>query len=114
MIVNGQREDNNNYLIEGISATDYNVSQSTNVPLPTPDVIQEFKVQTSLLRRQPGRNSGGNINATVEVRHRTFHGDAYEFFRNDVLNANEFFLMGRTKTSFVKQNIFGGGWADRS
>src|SRR3979490_423660 len=47
VIVNGQREDNNNYLIEGISATDYNVSQSTNVPLPNPDVIEEFKVQTS-------------------------------------------------------------------
>ena len=48
IVVNGQREDNNNYLIEGISSTDYNVSQSTNVPLPNPDVIQEFKIQTSL------------------------------------------------------------------
>jgi len=48
IIVNGQREDNNNYLIEGISATDYNVAQLTNTPLPNPDVIQEFKVQTSL------------------------------------------------------------------
>jgi len=43
VIVNGQREDNNNYLIEGISATDYNVAQATNIPLPNPDVIQEFK-----------------------------------------------------------------------
>src|SRR5713226_2798914 len=42
LFVNGQREDNNNFLIEGISATDYNVAQATYVPLPNPDVIQEF------------------------------------------------------------------------
>ncbi|PYX47198.1 MAG: hypothetical protein DMG83_05295 [Acidobacteria bacterium] len=48
VIVNGQREDNNNYLIEGISATDYNVAQATNIPLPNPDVIQEFKVRRCL------------------------------------------------------------------
>ena len=39
IIVNGQREDNNNYLIEGISATDYNVADLTNTPLPNPDVV---------------------------------------------------------------------------
>src|SRR5438552_8916426 len=47
IIVNGQREDNNNYLIEGISATDYNVAQATTVPMPIPDVFCEFKVQRS-------------------------------------------------------------------
>jgi carboxypeptidase family protein/TonB-dependent receptor-like protein len=109
VIVNGQREDNNNYLIEGISATDYNVSQSTNVPLPNPDVIQEFKVQTSLYDASQGRNSGGNVNAILKSGTRQFHGDVYEFFRNDVLNANEFFLnrAGQARPS-VKQNIFGG------
>ena len=45
IIVNGQREDNNNYNIEGITATDYNVAELTNTPLPNPDVVQEFKVQ---------------------------------------------------------------------
>lgn len=109
VIVNGQREDNNNYLIEGISATDYNVSQSTNVPLPNPDVIEEFKVQTSLYDASQGRNSGGNVNAILKSGTRKFHGDLYEFFRNDVLNANEFFLnrAGQKRPS-VKQNIFGG------
>ena len=90
--VNGQREDNNNYLIEGISATDYNVAQATNVPLPNPDVIQEFKVQTSLYDASQGRNGGGNVNAILKSGTRELHGDVYEFFRNDVLNANEFFL----------------------
>jgi hypothetical protein len=108
VIVNGQREDNNNYLIEGISATDYNVSQSTNVPLPNPDVIEEFKVQTSLYDASQGRNSGGNVNAILKSGTKSFHGDAYEFFRNDVLNANEFFLnRANQKRPSVKQNIFG-------
>jgi hypothetical protein len=109
IIVNGQREDNNNYLIEGISATDYNVAQATYVPLPNPDVIQEFKVQTSLYDASQGRNGGGNVNAILKSGTRELHGDAYEFFRNDVLNANEFFLnrQGLARPS-VKQNIFGG------
>ena len=108
VVVNGQREDNNNYLIEGISVTDYNVAQATNIPLPNPDVIQEFKVQTSLYDASQGRNSGGNVNAILRSGTKQFHGDAYEFLRNDVLNANEFFLnrAGQRRPP-VKQNIFG-------
>src|SRR5437868_3768082 len=109
VIVNGQREDNNNYLIEGISATDYNVAQATNIPLPNPDVIQEFKVQTSLYDASQGRNGGGNVNAILKSGTREWHGDIYEFFRNDVLNANEYFVnrQGQPRPA-VKQNIFGG------
>jgi len=109
IFVNGQREDNNNYLIEGISATDYNVAQSTNVPLPNPDVIGEFKVQTSLYDASQGRNGGGNVNAILKSGTKTLHGDVYEFFRNNVLNANEYFLKqaGQPRPD-VKQNIFGG------
>ncbi len=108
IFVNGQREDNNNYLIEGISATDYNVAQTYYVPLPNPDVIQEFKVQTSLYDASQGRNGGGNVNAILRTGTRELHGDAYEFFRNDVLNANEFFhnATGQPRPP-VKQNIFG-------
>ncbi len=108
-IVNGQREDNNNYLIEGISATDYNVAELTNTPLPNPDVVQEFKVQTSLYDASQGRNGGGNINAILKSGTRQFHGDVYEFFRNDKLNANEYFLKQHGQTRpVIKQNIFGG------
>ena len=108
LFVNGQREDNNNFLIEGISATDYNVAQATYVPLPNPDVIQEFKVQTSLYDASQGRDGGGNVNAILKSGTREYHGDAYEYFRNDILNANEFFLNkdGQPRPS-VKQNIFG-------
>ena len=109
IIVNGQREDNNNYLIEGISATDYNVAELTNTPLPNPDVVQEFKVQTSLYDASQGRNGGGNVNAILKSGTRQFHGDVYEFFRNDILNANEYFLKqeGQPRPQ-IRQNIFGG------
>ncbi|NDQ57789.1 MAG: TonB-dependent receptor [Acidipila sp.] len=107
--VNGQREDNNNYLIEGISATDYNVGELTNTPLPNPEVIQEFKVQTSLYDASQGRNGGGNINAILKSGTSQFHGSLYEFFRNEALNANEFFLnrAGQPRP-VVRQNIYGG------
>src|SRR5579863_7595764 len=109
LFVNGQREDNNNYLIEGISATDYNVAQATYVPLPNPDVIQEFKVQTSLYDASQGRDGGGNVNAILKSGTRQYHGDAYEFFRNDKLNANDFFLnRDGVARPDIKQNIFGG------
>ena len=107
--VNGQREDNNNYLIEGISVTDYNVAELTNTPLPNPDVVQEFKVQTSLYDASQGRNGGGNINAILKSGTNTLHGDAYEFFRNTVLDANEYFLKGSgSPRPVIQQNIFGG------
>jgi hypothetical protein len=107
--VNGQREDNNNYLIEGISATDYNVGKLTNTPLPSPDVIQEFKVQTSLYDAASGRNGGGMVNAVMRTGTNQWHGDAFEFFRNDVLNGNDYFLArdGQRRPE-LKQNIFGG------
>ena len=107
--VNGQREDNNNYLIEGISATDYNVAELTNTPLPNPDVVQEFKVQTSLYDASQGRNGGGNINAILKSGTSEFHGDVYEFFRNTVLDSNEYFLKQTgSPRPVVQQNIFGG------
>src|SRR5579864_180829 len=96
--VNGQREDNNNYLIEGISGTDYNVAELTNTPLPNPDVVAEFKVQTSLYDASQGRNGGGNINAILKSGTNTLHGDAYEYF-----------LKGSgSPRPVIQQNIFGG------
>jgi Carboxypeptidase regulatory-like domain len=109
MDVNGQREDNNNYQIEGITASDYNVAELTNTPLPSPDVVQEFKVQTSLYDATQGRNGGGNINAVLKSGTNQVNGDLFEFFRNDDLNANEFFLNSEgNPRPTVKQNIFGG------
>jgi hypothetical protein len=91
-----------------MSATDYNVAELTNTPLPNPEVLQEFKVQTSLYDASQGRNGGGSVNAVLKSGTKDFHFDAYEFFRNDVLNANDFFLnRGGVKRPELKQNIFG-------
>ena len=114
VIVNGQREDNNNYLIEGISATDYNVAQATNVPLPNPDVIQEFKVQTSLYDASQGRNGGGNVNAILKSGTKEFHGDVYEFFRNDVLTPTNSSSTPRARSARRSSRTFlAAVWAAR-
>lgn len=109
MNVNGQREGNNNFQIEGISASDYNLGELTNTPLPSPDAIDEFKVQSSLYDATQGRAGGGNINANLRSGTKQFHGSVFEFFRNDVLNANDFFFNRNAQPRpSVKQNIFGG------
>src|SRR5579864_1062003 len=102
--VNGGREDNNNYLIEGISVADYSFGELTYTPLPNPDSIQEFKVSTSLYDASQGRNGGGNVNATLKTGTAAFHGGLWEYFRNTSLDAHDYFL-GKV---VVKQNIFGG------
>jgi hypothetical protein len=102
--VNGGREDNNNYLIEGISAADYAFGELTFTPLPNPDSIEEFKVSTSLYDASQGRNGGGNVNATLKSGTLKYHGDLWEYFRNTSLDAHDYFL-GKV---VVKQNIFGG------
>jgi len=102
--VNGGREDNNNYLIDGITVADYAFGELTYTPLPSPDAIQEFKVSTSLYDATQGRNGGGNINATLKSGTSSYHGDLWEYFRNTALDANDYFL-GKV---VVKQNIFGG------
>lgn len=104
MHVNGGREDNNNYLIDGITVADYAFGELTYTPLPSPDAIEEFKVSTSLYDASQGRNGGGNINATLKSGTASFHGDLWEYFRNTDLDANDYFL-GKV---VVKQNIFGG------
>src|SRR5271165_5388124 len=104
MHVNGGREDNNNYLIDGITVADYAFGELTYTPLPSPDAIEEFKVSTSLYDATQGRNGGGNINATLKSGTNHFHGDLWEYFRNTVLDAHDYFL-GKV---VVKQNIFGG------
>ena len=107
--VNGGREDNNNYLIEGISVADYSFGEPTYTPLPNPDSIQEFKVSTSLYDATQGRNGGGNINATLKSGTASFHGDVWEYFRNTVLDANDFFLnRAGLARPVIQQNIFGG------
>src|ERR1700686_4089683 len=77
--------------------------------IPTQDAIEEFKVQTNNLGPEYGRFAGGVINLSTKSGTNSFHGSAYEFIRNKVLNANDFFAneSGITRPPFT-QNQFGG------
>jgi hypothetical protein len=81
-----------------------------NLPvlIPTQDSIQEFKVQTSNLGPEWGKFSGGVTNLSTKSGTSSLHGEAYEYFRNEIFNANDFFLnaTGRPRPPWV-QNQFG-------
>ena len=112
--VNGGREDNNNYLIDGISVADFAFGELTYTPLPNPDAIEQFKVSTSLYDATQGRNGGGNINAILKTGTSEYHGDAWEYFRNTELDANDFFIneAGQPRP-VIQQNIFGGDFGGK-
>jgi hypothetical protein len=108
IMVNGQRETNNNYSIEGISSADFASGELTFTPIPNANAIEEFKVSTSLYDATQGRNGGGNIDAVLKSGTKKYHADAWEFFRNTDLDANDFFLnkAGQPRPR-IQQNIFG-------
>ncbi|MGA7928363.1 MAG: TonB-dependent receptor [Candidatus Sulfotelmatobacter sp.] len=115
IIVDGQRPVNNNYELEGINANDVSLPVFDNVNLPNPDVVEEFKTQTSLYDASQGRNGGGNMQVNLRTGTDKYHGDAFEYFRNPVLDANDYFLKqgeiaaGTPNTPPVlRQNAFGG------
>src|SRR5207248_1718426 len=78
-------------------------------PVPNPDVIQEFKIQTSGFDAGYGRGAGANVNVVTKSGTNDLHGSGFEFLRNSALNANDFFLnrAGRAK-GVLNQNQFGG------
>ena len=76
--------------------------------IPTQDAIEEFKVQTNNLGPEYGRFAGGVINLSTKAGTNSFHGSAYEFLRNKVLNANDFFAnRGGVDRPPFTQNQFG-------
>jgi len=106
--VNGQRPVNNNVELEGINTNDVNLPQLDNVPLPNRYGVEEFKAQTSLYDASQGRNGGGNIQANLKSGTNGYHGSVWEYFRNDVLNANDWFLnQGGNPRPVLRQNQFG-------
>jgi Carboxypeptidase regulatory-like domain/TonB dependent receptor len=110
IFVHGARSYDNNWQQDGISVSDVQGSGSGSggIPIPNPDIIQEFKVQTGLYDAGYGRYAGANVTVVTKSGTNAFHGTIFEFFRNDVLNANDFF---RNQTSqprpALKQNQFG-------
>ena len=90
--VDGQRGTNNNLVINGTDANNLGNNNLGNVPIPSPDSLEELRVQTSLYDASQGKTSGGNINVLTRGGTNTYHGEAYDYLRNDDLNANLFFF----------------------
>jgi Carboxypeptidase regulatory-like domain/TonB-dependent Receptor Plug Domain len=111
MTISGSRPSQNNYRIDGISVNDYANSGPGSVEGATlgVDAVQEFSVLTSNYSAEYGRTSGGVINAVTKAGTNTLHGSAYEFLRNDALDAANFFDNANSlaKPHFTR-NQFGG------
>ena len=91
------------YMMDG--GTHNDPFNNLNLPLPFPDALQEFKVETSALPAQYGQHSAGAVNAVTKSGTNEFHGDAFEFVRNNEFNARDFFAPVRDT---LKRNQFGG------
>jgi hypothetical protein len=76
-----------------------------NMPMPFPDALQEFKVETSSLTASNGIHAGGTVTGITKSGTNNFHGDLFEFFRNGDLNARNFFAPTRDT---LKRNQVGG------
>jgi len=106
--VNGGRPTQNNWSVDGAD----NVDRGANLTLlsyPSVDSIEEFRVIRGQYDAEYGRSSSGQINVITRSGSSSFHGDLYEFFRNDVFNANSFFNnRGSVRRPPLRYNDFGG------
>src|SRR3984893_3694883 len=108
--MNGGRVEYNNWELDGGDTMD-NGSNSTLNVYPSVDAIAEFKVLTSNYGAQYGRNGSGTVEVETKSGTNQFHGDVYEFVRNDMFNAQNFFNHafwgGNGKTPEYKKNDYG-------
>jgi outer membrane receptor protein involved in Fe transport len=120
MSVNGANPEKNNFQMDGVAINNAAGNNQagdnglyTGITVPNPDAIQEFKIQTSTYDASYGRNPGANVNVVTKSGTNQIHGSLFEFFRNEALNANDFFYnrdnpASRTTKQVLKQNQFGG------
>ncbi|HMD39534.1 MAG TPA: TonB-dependent receptor [Candidatus Acidoferrum sp.] len=109
--VAGQRGTANNLVINGTDSNELLSNNFSIVPVPSPDSLEEFRVQTSLYDASQGKTSGGNVDVLTRGGTSAYHGEAYEFFRNDDLNSNLYFFNATgTPRPELKQNQFGGNF----
>jgi hypothetical protein len=105
--INGGRGEYNNWQVDGANNMDTGSNNTLDV-FPSIDAIAEFRVQTSNYSAVYGRNGSGNIEVITKSGTKSFHGDVYEFIKNDAFNANDFFdnAAGNPRPS-DKKNDFG-------
>ena len=108
--VNGGRREQNNFQVDGADNMDRG-SNLTLLSFPSVDAIAEFRVVRGVYDAESGRSAGAQINAITRSGTSNLHGGVYEFFRNNVLNANSFFNNRTnpvTKRPLLRYNDFGG------
>lgn len=107
--VAGGQQNSNNYLLDGGDHVDK--FSNLNMPFPFPDAIQEFSVQTSTLSARYGEHSGSVVNVVTKSGSNHFHGDIFDFLRNDAVNAHHWIAPGLTANpndNALRRNQFGG------
>src|SRR5215469_849452 len=105
--INGNREQPNNFLLDGMDNNQ--VSDNLLGYTPAPDAIQEFNLITQNASAEFGNFQGGIISVSLKSGTNQFHGDLWEFFRNDKLNANNFFNnFFELPKPAMRWNMFGG------
>jgi len=103
---NGQRDANQNITLDGVSATDG--FKSAMLFVPSIEAIEEFKIQSAVYSAEFGMNSGAQANVAIKSGTNALHGTAFEFLRNDLLDARGFFLPANQKKNLLRRNQFGG------
>ncbi len=110
--VGGGQANGVNYLLDGGDNNDS--FSNVNLPIPFPDAVQEFSVQTNALQAQFGLHPGGVVNVVTKSGTNSFHGDLFDFFRNYELNARPKGLVqvngsvNQPARDSLKRNQFGG------
>src|SRR5256885_16486329 len=103
--VNGSRSNTTNYVLDGANNNDHYTNAPN--PMPNPDALQEFSVQTNNFSAEFGRNSGAVVNAITKSGTNELHGSSFEFVRNNALNATNFFspiVNGKKQSDGLKRN----------
>jgi hypothetical protein len=101
--VNGLRNQSNNILLDGTDDNEIFLGEAAAVP--SPDAIREFSIQTNLYGAEFGRGAGSIVNIVTKSGSNSFHGSLYEYLRNEVLDAKNFFALEKAP---LKRNQFGG------
>lgn len=108
--VNGGNVWQNDFRLDGINDNiefyGGNYTGTNAAIVPPPDAVEEFKVQTGDFNAEFGHSTGGVVNAAIKSGSNGFHGDAWEYLRNDAFNANYFFNNGKPIPEY-RQNLFG-------
>jgi hypothetical protein len=102
----GNRDSTTNYVINGITLN--NLLYGSIIYQPSISSVQEFKIDNSTLSAEYGQSSGSIVNLATRSGSGEYHGELFEFLRNNALDARNFFTLTSSKTLPFKRNQFGG------